>query len=434
MTSQRTFKDVVCCGCGLVCDDVEVVTDERSILTVRNACVIGEQRFKICGSKSRYLTPLLRNEKGEMREVSLSEAFKKAADILLEAEYPLLYGWSSTTCEAQRLGIQLAKRVDGVIDGSFSISYEQMLTAIGESGLFTCTLGQVKNRANLIIFWGCNPMNSHPRLLSRCAPFPVGFFNQGRTDRKIIVIDVRETETTKLADRFIRVKPSRDSEFITALRLALRNEKIPEIVAGVSGKEIYSLAEEIKKVYFGVVFFGTGLIASSGIHLNVEKLLSLASDLNETTKFVVVEMRGHFNESGFTLTLLRETGYPFGVDFNNETPRCCPGETTATDILARGLCDAALIVASDPMSSLPWYAARHLTKIPLVVVDPHWTPTTELADVVIPVAISGIEAEGTAYRMDGVPFHLRKVIDPPENCLPDEVILKRMLKEVEERI
>lgn len=276
-------------------------------------------------------------------------------------------------------------------------------------------------------------MNSHPRLLSRCAAFPVGFFNQGRTDRKIIVIDVRETETSKLADRFIRVKPSKDSELITALRLALRNEKIPEIVAGVSAKDIQSLVDEMKKVYFGVVFFGTGLIASSGTHLSVENMLSLVSDLNETAKFVVVEMRGHFNEAGFTATLVRETSYPFGVEFSNGTSRCCPGETTATDILARGLCDAALIVASDPMSSLPWHAARHLTKIPLVVVDPHWTPTTELADVVIPVAISGIEAEGTAYRMDGVPFHLRKVIDPPENCLPDEVILQHMLKEVERR-
>jgi len=431
MTSQRTLRNVVCCGCGLVCDDVEVLTDGWSILTTRNACAIGEHRFRISGSKSRYLAPLIRNEKGEMKEVSLTEAFEKVADILLEAEYPLLYGWSSTTCEAQRLGIQLARQVKGVIDGSSSISYGQALSAISKCGLFTCTLGQVKNRANLIILWGCDPMHSHPRHLSRYAVFPVGFFNQGRTDRKIILIDVRETETSKLADKFIKIKPSADFELITALRLALRNEKIPEIVGGIDAKEIYSLAEEMKKAYFGAVFFGTGLIASGSGYLNVENLLSLVRDLNETTKFVAVGMRGHSNEVGFTATLLRETGFPFGVDFSNEAPQCFPGETTATDILSRGLCDAALVIASDPVSNLPWDAARHLTKIPLIVIEPHWSPTAELADVIIPAAISGIEAVGTVYRMDDVPFHLRKVVDPPGNCLPDEIILQHILKEVE---
>jgi len=433
MTSQWTVRNVTCCGCGLVCDDVEVMTDGKSISTVRNACVIGEQRFRIPGSRSRYLTPLIRNEKEEMNCVSLTEAFKKAVDILLEADHPLLYGWSSTTCEAQRLGIELAKHVKGVIDGSSSTSYGQTLRAISKHGLFTCTLGQVKNRANLIILWGCNPLNSHPRLLSQCVAFPIGLFNQGRADRKIIMIDVRENETSKLADKLIKIKPSKDFELITALRLALNNEKIPEAVAGIEAKEIYSLAEEMRKTPFGAIFFGTGLTTSGEGYLNVENLLSLVRDLNENTKFVTIEMRRHFNDVGFTTTLLRETGFPFGVDFSKGTPQCFLGQTTATDVLARGRCDAALVIASDPVSSLPWNAARHLTKIPLIVVDPHWTPTAESAAVVIPSAISGVEAEGTAYRMDGVPLHLKKVVDPPENCLPDEVILQHMLKEVKGR-
>ena len=34
--------------------------------------------------------------------------------------------------------------------------------------------------------------------------------------------------------------------------------------------------------------------------------------------------------------------------------------------------------------------------------------------------------------MDHVPLPLRKIVDPPEGCLPDEEILKRMLKRVRE--
>ena len=69
-------------------------------------------------------------------------------------------------------------------------------------------------------------------------------------------------------------------------------------------------------------------------------------------------------------------------------------------------------------------------KIPVIQIDPYPNPTTELADVVIPSAISGVEVEGTAYRMDKVPIRLRKIVEP--NHLPDEEILGRILDKVRE--
>jgi formylmethanofuran dehydrogenase subunit B len=53
-----------------------------------------------------------------------------------------------------------------------------------------------------------------------------------------------------------------------------------------------------------------------------------------------------------------------------------------------------------------------------------------MAEVVIPSAVTGVETDGTAYRMDGVPLPLKKVIDPPEGCLPDEEILRRLLEAI----
>jgi formylmethanofuran dehydrogenase subunit B len=56
--------------------------------------------------------------------------------------------------------------------------------------------------------------------------------------------------------------------------------------------------------------------------------------------------------------------------------------------------------------------------------------TAQVADIVIPSAFVGIEAAGTAYRMDHVPIPLKKVVDPPRGILPDEEILRRILAEV----
>ena len=60
--------------------------------------------------------------------------------------------------------------------------------------------------------------------------------------------------------------------------------------------------------------------------------------------------------------------------------------------------------------------------------DPYANPTTEFADVVIPVAISGIEAEGSVYRMDNIPLRLRKLVET--EYMIDEEIIKEILKEV----
>jgi len=72
-----------------------------------------------------------------------------------------------------------------------------------------------------------------------------------------------------------------------------------------------------------------------------------------------------------------------------------------------------------------------MVKNPLIVIDPHMNATSMLGDVVIPSAFVGIEVEGTAYRMDHVPLPLKKVVEPPEGILSDEVILKRILEEVQ---
>jgi formylmethanofuran dehydrogenase subunit B len=53
-----------------------------------------------------------------------------------------------------------------------------------------------------------------------------------------------------------------------------------------------------------------------------------------------------------------------------------------------------------------------------------------MADVVFPSAFVGIEASGTAYRMDHVPLPLKKVVEPPRSLLSDEKILTRLLSEI----
>jgi formylmethanofuran dehydrogenase subunit B len=305
--------------------------------------------------------------------------------------------------------------------------------AVQDVGYPVATLGETKNRADTVLFWGSNPMHAHPRHMSRYSVFARGFFRErGRKDRQMIVVDPRKTDTAKLADIHLQVEPHKDYELVSAMRAALKGFKIEaDYVAGIPTETVYEAMDICKNTQFGTLFFSMGITMSRGKHRIIDNAIQLIVDLNAHTKFSLMPMRGHYNVNGFNQVSTWITGYPYGVDFSRGYPRYNPGETASNDLLQRGETDMMLNIASDPGAHFPQKALQHMVKIPLVCIDPHQTPTSELANIVMPTALTGVEVAGTAYRMDGVPIELRKVVDVPEGLLSDAEIIGKLLKEVE---
>ncbi len=472
------FRAVTCPVCGCLCDDIELDVQNGKIVEVRNGCAMSESKF-LGHSGHRLQKPLIRKN-GELVKTSYKEATERAAQILAQANYPLLYGWSSTSCEAIRVGLELAEEVGGVIDNTSTVCHGPSVLSVQDVGISTCTLGQVRHRADLVIYWGSNPWSAHPRHIERYTNFSDGRFEKSewkgyltkskaaaarkkveralrivfpreentfsqapiskepfpallKEGRKLVVVDIRKTRSADIADYFIQVEPNKDYELFQALRVLIRDEALDvDKVAGVPVEYLEEVADVMVNCNFGVIFFGLGLTMSKGKLRNVDAALSLTRDLNQRTKFVIMPMRGHFNVSGADTVFTWQTGYPYAVDFSQGYPQYNPGETTAVDVLMRKETDAALVVASDPVSNFPRKAAEHLVTNPLVAIDPHLNATSQMADVVFPSAFVGIEVEGTAYRMDHVPLPLKKVVEPPKGLLSDEKILTNILSRVRE--
>ncbi|MFX0010420.1 MAG: molybdopterin-dependent oxidoreductase, partial [Candidatus Hermodarchaeota archaeon] len=209
----KTIVDVCCPFCGTLCDDLEIDVDLKTdkVVEVRNGCQIGTKKFYASNpSDHRFTKPMVKKD-GELIEVSWDEAIDKAADILVNAQRPLLYGFSSTECEAQSRGVELAELLNAILDNTASVCHGPSLLAIQDVGASLATLGEIKNRADTVIFWGSNPVHAHPRHLSRYSDFIRGYFRKdGRNDRYIIVVDPRYTHTAQIADKYIKVKPSED--------------------------------------------------------------------------------------------------------------------------------------------------------------------------------------------------------------------------------
>jgi formylmethanofuran dehydrogenase subunit B len=303
-------------------------------------------------------------------------------------------------------------------------------------GKVTCTLGEVKNRADFIVYWGGNPAECHPRHFTKYTLTQKGkFVPRGRKDRTMVLVDIRETPSAKAADVFLQIKPTKDFEVLTILRALLKNQPVdPELAAetGLTLEQLQDLVDRMKAARFGVIFFGMGISMTRGKHMNSAALLTLAAELNAFTKFVAMPMRGHGNVTGADVVMRWTTGYPFGVNLCRGYPRYNPGEFSPVDLLVRGDVDAALILGADPGATMPQPAIDHLQRIPTIVLDPKVTHTSRLARVHITTAVTGISATGTVYRMDEIPLPLRPALKSPYPT--DEEVIRRIHQAVEKKM
>jgi len=405
----------ICTGCSLLCQDIEADVSDGRLSKAKNLCRKGHGHFQASFSERTF--PMIGG-----KQVDLNQAIARAAEILRSAKSPLLLGWSNSTLEAQRVGISLAEKLGATIDDTSTFCQDSLMESILSGNLPSSTLDDVRNYADTSIFWGADPSNSHPRHLSRFSYYPRGEKRQKsyEEERTCLVVDVRMSATAALCkENLYRVSPGGDAEFIEAI-ISVLEGKIPRVG---DKKKMIELGTLLKKTEWGAIFPGPGLVYS--LQGNMEILERLLARLNEITVFKVVPMVGHFNTRGFYELLREKTGHVNRVSFKGGEIAHGPEQSVMT---AAKSCDAALIVGSDPLSSLPFGTAQALARLPLIAIDPHRSLTTDAAEVVIPSAISGLEAGGTAVRTDGVKIEFEPII---EAGIPaDEQILKRIMEAI----
>ena len=413
---DQLLEDMACTVCGCVCDDLRLTVRGNRIVRAEGACSLAEGWFLEHGVQE----PPSACVAG--RAASVGEAVAAAAAILGRARGPLIYGLSRSSTEGQRAAVRLADRIGATIDTTASRCHAPSIMAVQEVGESTCSLGEVKNRADLVVFWGSNPVDSHPRHMERYSVDPIGLWvPRGRRDRHVVVVDVQPTASTALADTFLQIAPGSDFEVLWKLRCLVAGLDLPDEPAA-SLAELAGLARRLKTCRTGVVFFGLGLTRQPAGHRNVEALLRLVTDLNRHARFYARRMRIPGDVAGADSVLCWQTGFPFSVNLARGYPRYNPGEYSANEVLERGEADAVLLVGSDGVPGLSPAAQAALRRLPTIVLD---SPTARCPfppDVSFTTAVYGIHRPGTAYRMDETPIPLRPVL--PCNYPSDGEVLR----------
>ena len=213
-----SVADVTCLGCGCLCDDIEAGVSDGRIVEARNACELGHAWF--LADRGRADRPIA--TVGGL-PVDAALAIAEAADILRAARSPIVLGLTGTTMETQGLAVALADRLGAAISPAHEAIAAPRIGALRRVGMVSATLGEVKNRADLVIFWGVDPLVTHPRHWERYSVDPAGrFVPKGRADRTVIVVDRAPTSTAERADLFLQIPAENQFEALTSLRAAVK--------------------------------------------------------------------------------------------------------------------------------------------------------------------------------------------------------------------
>ena len=116
MPELQIINNATCTFCGCVCDDIQLHHDEMRIHKANKACVLGTAWFLNHTAEKKYPVAMVEGE-----EVALDEAIEVAAELLHQADMPLIYGLSNTTCEAQKECAAMADLLGGILDSHTSL-------------------------------------------------------------------------------------------------------------------------------------------------------------------------------------------------------------------------------------------------------------------------------------------------------------------------
>ena len=149
MTEIRV-EHVTCLGCGCACDDIAVTVRDGRIVDTSPACSVGRDWF----DDGEVPWQVLRDGV----PAPIEEAIAEAARLLAESQGRLLiYVGADLSSQAQRRAVSLADLLRANVDSATSDTAAAGVLAAQRTGRATATLGEIRNRADVLLFWASTP-------------------------------------------------------------------------------------------------------------------------------------------------------------------------------------------------------------------------------------------------------------------------------------
>jgi formylmethanofuran dehydrogenase subunit B len=269
-----------------------------------------------------------------------------------------------------------------------------------EFGWATALLDEVRDHADLVIFWRADPLKTHHRHLSRYSFFARGRFTErGNLDRSLAAVASDNTIIEPLCQQFLRAPADQDVPLIEALRDRRDTE-------GFDPRDFSSFMGAVQRSSYIALFVDPQTVDSDALAAMFR--WSTRVNAEGRQRMVVLPLwNAGSNVEGFCRVSLEQNATPWGTDFSTG-PEGLPGKPTGWQDLA-GQVRSVLMIPSGIDFIHGQTLPDCLADKPRVVIDPFKLTALQSADVVIPTALPGFEDHGVFFRADGLPLEARRV-------------------------
>ena len=396
--NDSAISHAVCLGCGCACDDIEITVHAGRIAGATNACPVGLAWYGDGTVPERVMV--------RGKRATVETATRAIAD-MLKGGPALIYLAPDLTTEAQREAIALADLCGARLDSVTSDTAAAGILVGQRRGRATATLGEIRNRADLLVFWALDPATRYPRFLSRYALEPTGtHVPKGAADRRVVAVDVGAAMGPRTASSRIVLSPANESAALGVMRATVLGREVPGLSPEL--QDAADLAGEMTRARYVALIHDSEPEDAPGDPQRVEGLIGLAQALNGPTRCALSSLRAGGNRSGADAAMVWQTGFPFAVDFADGAPRYRP-EQPASYALA----SLSVVLIVGAAHRVPDAVIRGVTGRRAAVIGPRATETPFMIEAAVDTGVAGIHEAGIGYRMDDVPLPLPEILPGP---------------------
>jgi formylmethanofuran dehydrogenase subunit B len=391
---STAHHDVTCPFCGLLCDDLTVVSDADQLTVSGGGCARSDAGFDAPAGPAEPLV--------DGGPASLHDAVARAAGILRAAALPL-YGGLGTDVAGMRAVLALADRTGGVLDHMHGESTLHNVLAMQDAGWMITTLTEVRNRADVLVLAGTDATGRIPRFFERLVWNPETLFGQSTAAREIVYLGTGlDTSAGHAPDgrppTVVPCERARLGEVAAVLRALLAGRPLRRAsLGGVALEELAGLAARLQAARYGVLAWSAADLDGAHADLTVQALAELVRELNRTTRWAGLPLGGEDGATTAAQVCTWQSGYPLRVGFGRGYPDYDPWRHATGALLASGTADALLWISAFDREAAPPAAGP-----PTIVLGRPGMAFARPPAVYIPVGTPGLDHAGQLCRMDSV--------------------------------
>jgi len=413
-------RDWVCPFCPLLCDDLSANSHDDGTLSVRDAdCARLTQALACYGAGDAPCRSVV-----DGHEADTDTALALAAQRLANARRPLFGGLSTDVAGARAL-YGLAADCGAMLDHLQGDALTPATLALQDRGSFFTTLSEVRARADLLVFFGCQPSRRYPRFFTRtlastdlarelvfvgCAADPAaeGF---AHTRIETLLVNADSFDTLAL---WSALAEGREAAALDRDEANVSNRNADDKNTNDSGSHarpaatLASLQARIAAARYTVIVYEPAALPGPHAALLIEALNRIVKTANRTSRAACLALGGDDGALTVNQTMTWLSGLPL------RTRVAMPARVAGTApldhdpyryrtgrLLAEREADALLWIAS--FTPHAWPASLD-PAVPLIVLG-----HPALADaakargantVFVPVATPGIDGNGHLFRVD----------------------------------